>query len=71
MFMLWRQAVSISMPEKPIAESPEVAAFDFMNNPDVGNLKVFRFQDDMIVCWTDPGNGLRACHANFPLGGGS
>jgi hypothetical protein len=59
-------ACSDRAPLEPIADSPADAAFNFMNNPDVGNLKVYRFQDDMRVCWTDPANGLRACHSNFP-----
>jgi len=45
-------------------------AFNYMNNPDNGNFRIFRYQGAMAACWTDPTTGLRACHATIPLGGG-
>ena len=46
-------------------------AFNWMNNPDNGNFRIFRFQDGLFACWTDPATGLRACHATIPLGDGT
>jgi len=60
-------ACSEQAPMEPFEESPAVAAFDFMNNPDIGNLKVYRYEDHIRTCWTDPDNGLRACHQTFPF----
>jgi hypothetical protein len=42
-----------------------------LNNPDNGNPRIFRSETNFGTCWTDAENGLRACHATFPLGGGS
>jgi hypothetical protein len=52
-------------PVDPMQDGP---AFNWMNNPDVGNLKVYRSTRYFGVCWTDPDTGLRACHATIPLG---
>jgi hypothetical protein len=46
-------------------------AFTWMNNPDNGNMRIARFEDGFIVCWSDASNGLRACHSTFPLGDGT
>jgi len=61
-------ACSEQLPVEPVQVEP---AFDWMNNPDNGNIKVYRAASDWVVCFTDPANGLRACHATVPLGGGS
>jgi len=65
----------VACDQAPVEPSARQAAadlsFDWMNNPDVGNLKVYRYEDGMAACWTDPTNGLRACHATVPLAGGS
>ena len=40
-----------------------------MNNPDNGNPRIVRFGESFFaVSWTDPDNGLRATHTNFPIG---
>lgn len=54
---------------EPARQSPTLAA-NFMNNPDVGNGAVYRYGSEFAVCWTDFGNGLRACHRTqqFPAG---
>jgi len=66
--------LAVACDQAPVAPSSQqvavAPAFDWMNNPDVGNLKVYRYEDAMAACWTDPTNGLRACHATVPLGGG-
>jgi len=52
-------------------------AFNWTNNPDNGNLKIYRDAFDWITCWSDAedtggiGNGLRACHGTIPLGDGT
>ena len=46
-------------------------AFNWMNNPDNGNVRIMRFEDVFIVCWSDDENGLRACHSTIPLGDGT
>lgn len=53
----------------PARQSPTLAA-NFMNNPDVGNGVVYRYETGFALCWTDPRNGLRVCHrtAQFPSG---
>ena len=43
-------------------------AFDWMNNPANGNLNVYREAVGLRACWTDPDNGLRVCHATYPIG---
>jgi len=58
------------------AESPtstESAALDaptlnWMNNPDNGNPRIFRYEDHLATSWTDPKTGLRATHTTFPIG---
>lgn len=59
-------ACSYQAPVEPIEE--EGPAFNFINNPDVGNFKVFRGQFGVLFCWSDPATGLRACHSTHPLG---
>jgi hypothetical protein len=45
---------------------------DFMNNPDNGNLHIWRSQyGGVAVGWTDPSNGLRAHHYTEPVVSGS
>jgi len=51
--------------DQVVAESP---AFNWMNNPDNGNFKVYRDAFDWRYCWTDPDSGLRACHGTVPYG---
>src|SRR5574341_1178255 len=46
-------------------------SFNFMNNPDNGNVNLFRFEDGYAICWTDSRSSLRACHSTVPLGGGT
>jgi hypothetical protein len=42
-------------------------AFDWMNNPDNGNVRFARFELDYFMSWTDPSKGLRALHTTYPL----
>lgn len=51
--------------DQAVAEAP---AFNWMNNPDNGNFKVYRDAFDFVSCWTDPDSGLRVCHGTIPLG---
>jgi hypothetical protein len=69
--------VAVSCDEKlvePAADQvAEAPAFNWMNNPDNGNLKIYRDAFDWIECWSDAegsgeGNGLRACLGTYPLG---
>ena len=53
--------------EQSVAEAP---TFDWMNNPDNGNEKVYRSYEDFIICFNDDKLPLRACHGNVPIGGG-
>lgn len=55
-------------PVAPIEDGP---AFNWMNNTDVANPRIFRGETDYLACWSDATNGLRACHATVPLGGGT
>jgi len=61
-------ACSEQMPVEPVQVEP---AFDWMNNPDNGNFKVYREGSNWLACFTDPANGLRACHATVPLNNGN
>lgn len=45
----------------------EGPAFDWMNNPDNGNIRIRRYQTGFAISWTDPTTGLRATHTTFPL----
>ena len=57
---------------QPVAPSdPEAPAYNWMNNPDVGNIRITRFEEGFIACWSDATNGLRACHSTIPLGDGT
>jgi hypothetical protein len=49
----------------------QAPSFNFMNNPDNGNVNIFRFEDAYVICWTDSKSSLRACHSTVPLGDGS
>ena len=81
--MRWRIPIVISLalfvavsceqqPVDPIGEQAvaEAPAFDWMNNPDNGNEKVYRSYEDFIICFNDDDLPLRACHGNVPIGGG-
>ena len=73
--------VAVSCDQQPVSPTgdqvvAEAPAFNWLNNPDNGNLKIYRDAFDWIECWSDAegsgeGNGLRACHGTFPLGGGT
>jgi len=53
------------------ARSHEVAA-NYMNNPDNGNLHIWRNQyGGIAVGWTDPSSGLRAHHYTEPVVNGT
>lgn len=53
----------------PVDGSPTLD--DWSNNPDNGNLRIFRGGTHWAMCWNDSDSPLRACHATVPLGGGS
>jgi hypothetical protein len=42
--------------------------YDWMNNPDNGNVRIVRFEEEFAISWSDAANGLRATHATVPLG---
>jgi len=67
--------VAVGCDQQPVEPQSEQAAaapaLDWMNNPDNGNIKVYRIAEDFAVCWSDSESGLRACHATVPLGGGT
>jgi hypothetical protein len=51
--------------DQAVAEAP---TFDWMNNPDNGNEKVYRSYEDFILCiGFDNAPNLRACHSNLVL----
>jgi hypothetical protein len=53
---------------EPVAPTRNAApTFDFMNNPDNGNIRIVRHGTDIAVSWTDPKTGLRATHTTFPI----
>ena len=56
----------------PTALTDDAAApapmLDFTNNPDNGNVRIFRGEEHFVACWSDATNGLRACHSTIPLG---
>jgi hypothetical protein len=54
-------------PTAPVGE--ETPALNWMNNPDIENFRIDRFveTEQFAVSWTDPKNGLRATHTNFPI----
>ena len=57
---------------QPVAPSDGgTPAYNWMNNPYNGNLRITRFEDGFGACWSDATNGLRACHTTFPLGDGT
>jgi len=67
--------MAVSCDQQPVAPTSDQAiaeapAFDWMNNPYNGNIKVYRDAFDFVACWTDEDSGLRACHGTVPLGGG-
>ena len=48
--------------ENDTTSPPLAPAFSFSNNPDNGNPRVHRYQDEFAVSWTDPVSNLRATH---------
>ena len=48
--------------EADTPSAPLAPAFDFSNNPDNGNPRVYRYQDEFAIAWTDPKSGLRVTH---------
>jgi len=59
---------------EPVAPVPsDGTAFNWMNNPDGGSVRISRVEEGFIACWSDgaadAATGLRACHSTFPLGG--
>jgi hypothetical protein len=74
-----RKALILAIPllvlacdREPVAPTNDTGiSANFMNNPDNGNLRIWRGQYGMAVGWTDPSNGLRAHHYTQPVGGGS
>lgn len=55
--------VVLACEREPVAPAQEAPAFDFMNNPDNGNVRIYRVADnDFAVAWTDPRTNLRATH---------
>lgn len=57
---------------QPVAPAGgDTHAFNWMNNPDNGNVRITRYESEFIVCWSDATNGLRACHSTIPLGDGT
>lgn len=66
---------------EPPADRVAQAAFDWSNNPDNGNPRIFRGTYEggfgFVICWSDAqstgkeANGLRVCLANMPLAGGA
>ena len=70
-----------SNPTEPRADPVVEAAFDWSNNSDNGNLRIFRgtYEGEFgfVICWSDAqstgkeANGLRVCLANMPLAGGT
>lgn len=72
--------VAVSCDQQPVEPAADQVAtaptFNFMNNPDNGNPRIYRSETDWVYCWSDAegtdgvGNGLRACHGTQPLGPG-
>ncbi|MDH3369221.1 MAG: hypothetical protein OEO20_14455 [Gemmatimonadota bacterium] len=56
-------ACTDTQPLAPIEDGP---SFDWMNNPDNGNVNIFRISHHWRICWTDPSNMLRVCHTTIP-----
>jgi hypothetical protein len=52
----------------PIAPIDDGPAFSWMNNPDNGNLRIYRYESDFAISWTDAKTGLRATHTTYPIG---
>lgn len=68
--------VAVSCDQQPVAPvidetAAELPTFNWMNNPDGGSFRIFRSGEHFAACWSDEKNGLRACHATIPLGGGA
>ena len=57
--------------QAPVAPIEDGPTLNWKNNLDGGSLRIFRYIDHYAACWSDSDNGLRACHATVPLGGGS
>jgi len=74
-YLLFTLLVVMGLPgcdRQPVAPvGGDTPAFNWMNNPSNGNLRITRFEDGFVACWSDATNGLRACHSTFPLGDGT
>jgi len=57
--------------EPASSSSATTPSFDWTNNPDIANPRIYRDETHWASCWTDPDNGYRACHSTVPLGGGT
>lgn len=73
--LLFMAALAVGCTEQnaPTASDETLAnlQLDFTNNPDNGNVRIFRGETHFVACWSDATNGLRACHGTLPLGGGT
>lgn len=58
-------------PVEPAADQVAEVTFDFSNNPDNGNLNIYRDEWSLVLCWSDADNGLRVCQGTGPMGGDS
>jgi hypothetical protein len=57
--------------QEPAAVAPNGPEFNWMNNPDNGNVRISRYGTDWAISWTDLETGLRATHTTFPIGFGN
>lgn len=46
---------------------PNDPEFNWMNNPENGNLRVSRYGTDFLIGWTDPKTGVQAIHTTIPI----
>jgi hypothetical protein len=74
--------VAVSCDQQPVGPANDQAvveapSFNWMNNRDNGNPRIYRSETDWVYCWSDAEgtdnepNGLRACHGTLPLGDGT
>ena len=58
--------------EPPTGEVSTEASFDFLNNPDNGNPRIWRGEDYWRFCWSDADSDYRdrVCHVSYPWPGG-
>lgn len=68
--------VAVSCDQQPLQQTPDQitteANFDFLNNPDNGNPRIWRGEDYWRFCWSDAESEYRyrVCHVSYPLEGG-